>query len=392
MEADIKSLVESAYNEAEASGGESPESVSSVVAVGSADVAEASPGVAETSSDDGGSGESPTTKADRARDEKGKFAPKPKEGQALKPAASKSPAVAEGAVGGPPTTDGSQLSPPVVAEALKAPQSLTPAEREAFAKAPPEIQKALARIDQTVRLANQEAAPAKRFHQEAQAAFAPYSEMLQRSGFKSPVEAAQNAFHTIQQLQSGGPEQVVAVISSLIQGYGTKRFGAQFIEQLAAGIDGQPQQPGQQPAHIDPRQIAAQVRQEVMNDFQAQQEQRQKAQISKDLESFAADPQNEFFGDVGEVMLGLITATPKGRPIDIAGIYDRACYADPEIRAILQTRAKQVAAKATTASTQQARLAASSVKSTPSTGASSVRKPTTVREMVEAAYDAADGR
>jgi hypothetical protein len=390
MEADIKSLVESAYNEAEASGGESSEPVSSVVAVGSADVAETPSGVAEASGDDGGSGESPTTKADRARDEKGKFAPKPKEGQALKPAASKTPAVAEGAVGGPPTTDGSQLSPPV-AESLRAPQGWKASAREQWAKLPPDVQAEAVRRERETERVMQEAAPARRFHQEAQAAFAPYSEMLQRSGFKSPVEAAQNAFHTIQQLQSGGPEQVVAVISSLIQGYGTKRFGAQFIEQLAAGIDGQPQQQ-QQPAHIDPRQIAAQVRQEMEQDWAQKRQQQTQAQLAQELDAFGADPANEFLQDVAPVMAALIGAVPKNQKVDLKDIYQRAIWADPGIRDIMQKRASQVAAKATTASTQQARLAASSVKSTPSTGASSVRKPTTVREMVEAAYDAADGR
>jgi hypothetical protein len=106
-EADIKSLVESAYNEAEAAGGESAEAVSSDVAVGDAGVAEAQAGTAAASGDAGG-GEPAQAKADRSRDEKGKFAPKPKEAQALKPAAPKAP-VAEGAVGGPPTADGSQL-------------------------------------------------------------------------------------------------------------------------------------------------------------------------------------------------------------------------------------------------------------------------------------------
>ncbi len=385
-ELDMHSLVTSAYEQAEAneaSNGESAEPVAESLAVGDSGVAETAPGTAETTGDDGGSRESSAAKADRARDEKGKFAPKPKESQALKPAAPKTAAVAEGVAGAlSPTGGDSQLSPPP-AEALKAPQGWKPSAREQWAKLPPEVQAETVRRERETEAALREAAPAKRFHQEFGQAIAPFEGMLRQSGFANPIQAVQAAFQTINQLQTSDPRGRAQVFANLLKSYPAD------IETLAGLIDGAPQQ-AQQPAHIDPRAIAAQVRQEVMNDFQAQRQQQNEARISKDLEAFTADPKNEFFNDVAPVMAALIRSVPQGQKIDINAIYERAIWSDPGIRDIIQKRASQVAGKAATASTQQARIAASSVKSTPSTGASSIRAPKTDKERVEAAWEALD--
>lgn len=390
-ELDVRSLVESAYNEAEAASGESAEAVSGDVAMGDAGVSEAAPGTAEASSDAGGS-EQAQAKADRARDEKGKFATKSKTKEvAQNPASSKTAAVAEGSVGVPPVVDASQLSAPVVAaEVLKAPQGLTPLEREVFAKAPPEIQKALARLDQSARQALMESAPAKKLEAEFRQAVAPHEQMLRESGFNNPMDAVQSAFGTIRQLRSGSPHEVAQTLAGLAHMYGVKRFGPGFVEQFAGVFDAGPQQQQQQ-AQMDPRTIAAQVRQEVMQDFQNQRQQANQARIAQELQAFEADPANEFFHDLVPLMTAIIQASPPDKRPTVKEAYDRAALADPTIGAIMQKRANQVAAKATTASTQQARLAASSVKSTPSTGASSVKAPKTMREMVEASYDATIG-
>ncbi len=391
-EKDMRELVESAYNEAEASGGESAEAVPGDVAVGDAGLAEAPAGVAEASSDAGGS-ESAQAKSDRARDEKGKFAPKPKTKEVAKnPAASKSAVVAEGGVGVPPSSDASQLPAPVVAaEQVKAPQGLTPQEREVFSKSPPEIQKALARLDQSARQALMEAAPARKFQQEYAQAIAPHEQMLRDAGFNNPMEAVQSAFGTIRQLRSGSPHEVAQALAGLAHMYGVKRFGPGFVEQFAGVFDAAPQQQQGQQAQMDPRTIAAQVREQVMRDFQSQRQQQHGERIRQDLQAFADNPENEFFADVAPTMTAIIQAAPPGQKVDVKDAYERAIWADPGIRDIMQKRAVAQAAKAATASTQQARNAASSVKSTPSTGASSLRTPKTDRERVEAAYDTVYG-
>lgn len=384
-EKSIQELVESAYDEAEsnaasadstqppdAGGGPDSTAVAPVVASGGTDGGDGGPVVASESS----------AAAQRARDAAGKFTKAAKETASKQGGITTAPAV-PGSVS--PTEAGAapvEVAP--VAEAVKAPQSLTPAEREAFAKATPEIQRAFARIDQTVRLANQEAAPAKKFKAEVEQALQPYAQFAQSIG-QTPIGLAQQASQIALQISTAPPNVAAQLLANLV-----RSRPDMTLEMLAGALDAPQQQP--QPQHMDPRTIAAQVRQEVMQSFQQERAAREEARLTQELEAFAADPANEHFEKVGHETLAILNAAKvRGQPISLKDAYESAAWANPVVRAIMQKRAAQEAAKANQASMQQARAAASSVKSTPSTGASSARAPKTDRERVEAAYDAVYG-
>jgi hypothetical protein len=163
------------------------------------------------------------------------------------------------------------------------------------------------------------------------------------------------------------------------------------VDMLAQAMDGAPQgQAQQQPQHLDPVALRQQIKQELLQDFQGQRQQQSAYQAQQQAQAFMSDPSNEWAEDVRDAMAGLLSS---GQQMTLKEAYDRAIWSDPGIRDILLKRQKHEAAKAAAASTQQARLAASSVKSTPGTGASSAgRAPKTVREAVEAAFEQADGR
>lgn len=392
MADDFRAMVESAYNEAEAAApnrdgdsgtsGAPPPDAAAAVGAGEA-VGLDSPAPRDEFGDGAGS-----SAAQRARDKAGRFAPKgqaPKESQA--PNQTQVQAKQGGEVATPAALDGEPPSvvgvAPVSPSTVKAPQSWTPAEREHFSKAPVEVQAAVDRREREVARALQEAAPSKKFEAEYRQAMAPFEGMFRQSGV-NPIQAAQSAFNTIAQLQQGSPEDRAQIFAGLMRSYPTN------VNVLAEHID-KPQQ--QQAQQMDPQAIVAQVRAQITQDMQQQRAESMQAKHKADVEAFVADPAHEFFQDVWADMAGLIdSAKARGATLSLKDAYQRAVWADPGLRDIMQSRAKAEAAKAMTASTQQARHAASSVKSTPSTGASPGPQPKNIRDMVASVWDSLDGR
>jgi hypothetical protein len=121
-------------------------------------------------------------------------------------------------------------------------------------------------------------------------------------------------------------------------------------------------------------------------------------QVSQSVESFFADPKNKYSENVADQMVVLINqAKASGQPVDLASIYETACYMNPEVRTALineQTKARQAeqAAKARQTATQ-ARAAGASI-----TGGPSATPPTAepdsdnLRALLEQGYAAQMGR
>jgi hypothetical protein len=393
---DIGSLVSEAYGEAETTGNDVASAGASAADAGGVGGAEAPPDGVAAGADPGASGSPRDGAADSpgeveskgGRDEKGRFAPKTKDA-AAKAKAPKEVAGAQSSAGVlPPLSSGDSLqAAPPPAEVIRAPASLTPSEREHFAKAPVEVQKAFARLDKEVRQTMQEAAPARKFQEEYQrAVIGPYQGMLQRAGL-NPIQATQSAFNTIDQLINGTPESRAQVFHALMQAYPTS------LEVLAAHIERGPQpQQQQQQTHqaMDPNAIVSQVLQAI----DQRRGQAASARQEQEIQMFADNPANEFFGDVGHEMLAMLRAAKERRvELSMKDAYDRACRANPEVWEILQKRSKADAAKAATASTQQALRAASSVRSTPSSGASSQgsKRNESIRDVVAGSWDSLEG-
>jgi hypothetical protein len=104
------------------------------------------------------------------------------------------------------------------------------------------------------------------------------------------------------------------------------------------------------------------------------------------IAAFAADPKNEFLGDVRDLMADLIEA---GRATNLEDAYAAAIWAHPDTRKILLQREAQARATSKTKRAAAATNAASSVHGTPQGSAqmTNMRPNMSLRESIEAAFD-----
>lgn len=388
MSDDLRGTIERVINEAETpSGGDSP--VESVAVETPGAVAEST----SAESPDGGAGEAAQAATPgRSRDTAGRFAPKdkavapaPKQGSSNSPPATASVSPPTDAAVAPLTPE-TPATPPT--PTLKAPSSWKPAAREAFAKAPPEVQAEAVRVDYEVRKAMQESARARQFESEFSQATQPYAAMFQQAGL-NPVQAAQSAFRTIHQLQSGDPRARAAIFADLMRTYPTD------VEALAGAIDN----PASRPA-VDPEAIVRQAEERMMAKLEARQRQHLQAKTGQELETFAAS--HEFFEDVRHEMGGIMeaanvrsqAAVARGEPpieMTLEEAYNRAIWANPEKRAIVQQREQAKSAATAQAATQRASVAASSVRNQPATPVNGAT-PGDLRSDINAAIAKLSGR
>ncbi len=316
-------------------------------------------------------GETQAQADQRARDEKGRFAPKTTE------KAVASPDAPPGEVAARAATTGVTPSPaPVVAPAepkFRAPQSWKPLAREKWAALPPEVQEEIARREGEVPKALEEASQAKRFQQAVTETLRPY-EMLARAAGQHPVQYAAGLMQTAAALQTGAPQQRAAVVANIIRQFGVD------VEQLAAALDGQPMAP--QAQQRPPMDIDAVVDQRL----EAIQQRAQEYQSTREVEAFAKD--HEFANDqkVRDRMAELIMGAA-GRRIELSlpDAYDDALWSLKEYREALEQRKAAEAAAKAQASTQRARVAGNGIKTSPS--AAPAAQPKGLREVLEAKYD-----
>lgn len=343
------------------------------------------PGLASRVEADAGTpGESAAEAAQRARDDKGRFAPGSKEAKA---SATPAPVAAK-----PTTTvkpvltpvEGSGTPPPAVAtvtETVKAPQSWKPLAREKWASLPAEVQAEVLRLDKEMRGYMQTSAPERKFAEEVRSVLGPHEARIRADG-REPMAAVAEMLQVEQALRD--PRRAPSVIAHLVKGLNVP------IEALAAALDGQPaQQQAQGQEYRDPRvdQLLGQI-----HTAKQQKEQAKFAKAQANLEAFI--PTAEFFKDVAPLMEMVYAhaAANKLPEPSLEDVYDQACWSHPEVRATLKSRERENAAKAGMVSTQASRAAASSLKSQPTGSSSTTAKPGSIRASLEAAADAVSKR
>lgn len=314
------------------------------------------------------------TAAERARDEKGRFAKggeKPKaEAKTVdpKPADPAKPSEAK------PATEANPLEPKPESAAppIRAPQSWKPAEREAFAKAPPEVQQAALRREAEITRALQETAEARKTVDQVQRTLSPYETIARANGMDA-MQYAGSVLQTAAVLHMGAPQQKAALVAQIISAYGIDVDAVNAVMQ------------GQAPAQHAPQQAPQDVSRLVQEEFQkrAQAASEQKAALAWQ-EFQAGSP--EFLADVQEDMkLILEKAGRENRNMTYQQAYDRACKLNEDVSAILAQRKAAEAAKAQIASTQRTRAAASSVKPMPAAAVSA--QPADRREVLSRRFD-----
>ena len=213
-----------------------------------------------------------------------------------------------------------------------------------------------------------------------------YAPALQAEGV-DVLTASANLMQLSSRLRFGTPPEKAQLAAQIIRNYGVD------VNALADALDvltpGQPQyqHQGQQQMMQDPRvdQILSQL-----NGMQRMREEQIVQRAVGEVESFGEG--KEFFADVREDMADILDAATKHQvDISLEQAYDRACKLHPEISKVLDARTAAARAGTANQSTQRARLAASSIRGTP-TGGLSTSKPDTLRAQIEAAMEEVDGR
>lgn len=350
----IREALEAAAGEAEVDSAEvAPvEEVAPLEGSGGDDVSAAGAegdGAAPTPGAEASEAEANAGEAARSRDPKGRFAGT-KEGQAkadapVKPTATVAAAVKPGAPG---------VATPKAVEPVRAPQAWTPAAREAFAKAPPEVQAEVNRREKQMATAMQEGANHRKFADSFNQVVSPYMGTIQAEG-GNPLSAISSLLQTAQALRTAPPAHKATLVAKIIKDFGVP------VESIAAALDGQAPPETQQGGYQDPRVDQLMAR---LESAAQQRQQSTNARAMGELETFRAKA--EFLEDVRSHMGVLLAeAAQQGRGMTLQESYDMATWANPQIRGILQQREAAKAANAGSASTQRARAAASSVRGQP---------------------------
>ena len=274
----------------------------------------------------------------------------PNEGRVRGPDGKFAPKAVEAPVAAPVVT------PP---ELEKAPQSWTPAEREAWNKVPSDARAAIMRREQEIQRGLSQSAVHRKFANDFHAVIKPYENLI-RAQNSHPLQAVQNLMQTAAALTTGSAQQKAMVVREIMQNYGVD------VEALDAVLTGQPIPERSMESHPATQlfeQRIAPIEQFVgtLQQRLAQQQQKMQEETQTEIQQFAATA--DFFEDVREDMADLMEAAAnRGRNLTLKDAYERACAINPEVSAIVSQRRNAQAAQQKGNTVIAARQAAGSLK------------------------------
>jgi hypothetical protein len=317
-------------------------------------------------------GETAEAKADRIRDEKGRFAPKIGEGLE-KP----TPKVVE-----PPKVEAKVAPPaeptptPEIPKAERLPPKSLPAPlREAWKKLD-DVEKdyLLKREGETARV-HSEAQQYRQVAEKYKEIVTPYEPLFRAEGVDT-MQGINNLMRATAVLATGAPQAKADLIANLIQRYGVD------IQQLDARLSGQAMPQAQQPAY-DPGMVAREAAEAVRRELAQYQQQAAQRTAAEQLAAFEAT-EPEFFDDLRDDMSRLLET---GFAKDYNDAYTKAQLLNPTVARVLEQRK----AAAASSGVHRAQVAASSVRGQPTAGGPAPSGGTTADDIAKA-WAAVEGR
>ncbi|RKH09002.1 hypothetical protein D7X74_30430 [Corallococcus sp. CA047B] len=311
---------------------------------------------------------------------------------AARPTSTTTPAPSEGGQGdassaAPPATPATSEAPkPSAIPPPKAPQSWRPAAREKWAALPAEVQQDITRREREMAVAYQESAQHRKLAEGFQRVVSPFAGMIQAEG-GDPFKAVGTLLQTAAALRTAPPAHKAQLVANIVKTYGIS------IEDLDAALAGHAPPPGQQAQQqpVDPEAMASRIRQEVIQGMQQQHRSTMGARAQQETEAFLASGEAEFMDDVRDDVADMMElAAKRGVALTLKDAYNRAVLAHPDVSKVLKQREQAQQANAAQASTQRARDATSSIRTTPA--ASPAPKDDSVRGALETAWASASGR
>lgn len=237
---------------------------------------------------------------------------------------------------------------------LKAPNQWRPAVREKWNALPREVQEeVLRRENDNLRLIGSVGQKIRMADEVAQH-IAPFMETMQARG-ATPQQFISDVFETTKILAHGNAQAKAEVIANIVQSYGVD------LRMLDQVLSGRVNAPPPNPEVLQARQMAARAQQQIAQVQQFEQQQVTAGAMST-LQQFAADPKNEFFHDVREMMADLIES---GKAQSLNDAYTACIWANPDTRKILLQREAEQRAASRGRRAEIARRASSTVHGTP---------------------------
>lgn len=258
-------------------------------------------------------------------------------------------------------------------EGAKPIQALRPSTREHWTKLPPEAQKDMVRWERETQRIIRETADVRERDKRWQQALAPYEPMLRGQNL-DPVQFTGSLYQTVAALATAPQATKAQVLTQIIKTYGVD------IQELDRALSGQMGEQPQASQHQPQQQFRDPRLDQILAMRQHQIEQDATAQIST-IEG------EEFFSDVKMVMADILdNAARQGVSIPLKEVYNRACWATPDVAEVLMQRQAARQAASPNGPTQRARMAASSVKPSPAAVPGTPAADDT-RSAVAAAFD-----
>ena len=231
----------------------------------------------------------------------------------------------------------------------KAPQAWKPSAREHWDAIPEEARREIVRHEEQVKEALRKTVKERQFADAVRQTVEPYRATIEGEG-GTVVQAIGQLMQTAQALRTAPPPHKAQLVAGLI-----KQFGVD-VQQLDSALAGQQPQTDPVAERIEKELAPVRQWQQQMAQQQQMQEQQEQQRINQLAQEFyATEP--EFIDDVRDMMVQIYDGQ---MPLQEA--YDRACWANPEIRSILQKRAQAEQASQVNQQTQKAKRAAVSVQ------------------------------
>lgn len=312
-------------------------------------------------------------RAERLRDEKGRFAKADREGTDKAQADAR--ARAEQKPGAEVKPQAEQKPGAEQKAPDKAPPSWKALAREEWPKLPPVLREEISRREAEVTRVLNDTAQARQMTQRLRETLTPYEPMLRADG-ADPFVAIDSLFRAAHTLRAGSPQDRVRLMANTIKQFMPNREEWAMLDRALAGM---PDQPGQQAPQDfrDPRLDPILERLQQREQYEAQQAQRRTAAIIEDISK------EEFWEDVKlDVADILEMSARRGLTVSVRDAYNRAVGLHPDVSKVMAQR--EAARRANpTGSTRTARAAASSVRSTPATAVKRNGEAASLRDDIE---------
>lgn len=310
-----------------------------------------------------------------------------------KPAKAARGSGAKGKVVDPAAVDGKDAEGKDKGETIpskRPPGSWTPAMREKWNTLPPDVQTYIHRREREISTGFNEIKAVKTWRDQFLNTVNPYQQVFTAEG-GDVLGTVNNLLKTANVLYGGSQSQKVMAVATIIKNFGVD------LPMLDAALAGQaPTDGGSNAGGGDANSIQAIIQRELQTALGPilRGQQSNDAQMDRDAESeietFATDPKNEFFDDVKDTMADLLElAAKRSQKMDLSTAYNRAILMHSDIADIVNQRKVQDAARKTSEAAAAARRRAGGISGSRDVSpAGTNNETTTLRQDLEAAFDA----